>query len=296
MYRNVLVGVDQRDGSRDAIALALALAPHCQRMSLINIRNEYYPGMRGIAPDEDAAGRQYSLESLRSVRDEAGVDAEMLSIAATSVGRGIKDAAERIEADLIVVGSCHRSAIGRVVSGNDATSTLHHAPCTVAIAPHGYVGLGAAIETVGVAYDGSPQSVAALAAARLLREDVGAKALTACDVEEITIRGYGWVVPYIEGRDMLIAEAQRRLGELAGVDLEVVVGVTGDELVLLSKKVDVLVCGSRGRDRVTRVVLGSASDHLVHHARSPLVVVPAVAEIADCDTEDELAATTASRG
>lgn len=105
MHRNVLVGVDQRDESVDAAAIARALAPHCKRMSLINVCNKYYPGMRGVAPDEYAADKDHSLGLLRTVRDRSGVDAELLSVAATSVGAGIKAAAEKIEADLIVVGS-----------------------------------------------------------------------------------------------------------------------------------------------------------------------------------------------
>ena len=165
MYRNVLVGVDERDGSADAAALARALAPHCERMSLINVCNEYYPGMRGVAPDEN----EHSIELLRTVRDRLALDAELLSVAATSVGGGIKEAAEKIEADLIVAGSCHRSAIGRVVSGNDAISTLHQAPCAVAIAPRGYATAGATTKTIGVAYDGSPQSTVAATISANLR-------------------------------------------------------------------------------------------------------------------------------
>ena len=110
MYRNVLVGVDQRDGSTDAAALARALAPHCKRMSLINVRNKYYPGMRGVAPDENAAENNYSIELLRTVRDRFALDADLLSVAATSVGVGIQEAAQEIEADLIVVGRPLRDA------------------------------------------------------------------------------------------------------------------------------------------------------------------------------------------
>src|SRR5271154_5554844 len=99
MYRNVLVGVDQRDGSVDAAALARALAPHCERISLINVCDKYYPGMRGVAPDEYAADKAHSIELLRTVRDRLALDAELLSVAATSVGGGIKDAAEKIKAD-----------------------------------------------------------------------------------------------------------------------------------------------------------------------------------------------------
>jgi nucleotide-binding universal stress UspA family protein len=293
MYRNVLVGVDQRDGSIDAAALARALAPHCERMSLINVCNKYYPGMRGVAPDEYAADKDHSLELLRTVRDRSGVDAELLSVAATSVGAGIKAAAEKIEADLIVVGSCRRSAIGRVVSGNDAASTLHQAPCTVAIAPRGYATAGGTTKTIGVAYDGSHQSIVALTAARQLAQEVAAS-VKALDVEQIKIYGYAWAAVYVEGEQILISNARQRLGDIAGVDLEVVVGMPGDELVRFSDHVDVLVCGSRDQGPVKRVMLGSTSDFLVRHARSPLIIVPAVAQPTSADAADgQLASTSA---
>jgi nucleotide-binding universal stress UspA family protein len=293
MYRNVLVGVDQFDGSRDAVVLARTLAPHCKRLSLVNIRNKYYPGMRGLAPDTSAAEEDYSLALLRGIRDEFSPDAETLSVAATSVGAGIKGAADTIGADLIVVGSCHRSALGRVVNGNDAVSTLHHAPCAVAIASRGYADGHRSIDTIGVAYDGSPQSTGALAEARLLAHDVAAR-VKALDVEQIASSEYGWVAPYIESRDIVIANARRRLGDLDSVELDVAVGLPNDDLVQFSDEVDVLICGSRARGPVKRVMLGSISDHLVRHARSPLVIVPAVAEATDASpAKEDLASTTA---
>jgi Universal stress protein family len=54
---------------------------------------------------------------------------------AASVGHGLHDVAEDRTADLIVAGGCHRSAIGRVLIGDDARSVVQHAPCAVAIAP-----------------------------------------------------------------------------------------------------------------------------------------------------------------
>ena len=291
MYRNVLVGVDQREGSGDAAVLARALAPHCERMSLINVCRQDDLGIGGVAPG-DAAEHELSLGTLTAIRDEFALDAQLLSVMATSVSSGIKDTAEEIGADLIVVGSCHRSAVGRVLSGNDATSTLHGAPCAVAIAPRGYSPARDSITTVGVAYDGTPQSRAALLAARWLADDVGAR-ITALDIEQIKIYGYGWAAPYVEGRDILTAGARQRLGELAGVDLSVVVGDTGEELVAFGDRVDVLVCGSRERGPIKRVTLGSTSDYLLGHVRSPVLVVPAAARLAQARARRGLASTRA---
>jgi nucleotide-binding universal stress UspA family protein len=49
-------------------------------------------------------------------------------------------------------------------------------------------------------------------------------------------------------------------------------------LLELADEADVLVCGTRGRGAIGRAVLGSTASSIVHHARVPLLVVPADAE------------------
>jgi nucleotide-binding universal stress UspA family protein len=46
-------------------------------------------------------------------------------------------------------------------------------------------------------------------------------------------------------------------------------------LLELARDADVLVCGTHGRGVIGRTVLGSTASSLVHHARVPLLVVPA---------------------
>lgn len=45
-----------------------------------------------------------------------------------------------------------------------------------------------------------------------------------------------------------------------------------------SAAADVIVCGSHGHDVLMRVIVGSVSYGLIHHAELPLLVVPAAAE------------------
>lgn len=40
-----------------------------------------------------------------------------------------------------------------------------------------------------------------------------------------------------------------------------------------TKKPDVLIVGSRGMGTIKRLMIGSVSDHLVHHAACPVVIV-----------------------
>jgi nucleotide-binding universal stress UspA family protein len=58
---------------------------------------------------------------------------------------------------------------------------------------------------------------------------------------------------------------------------DAVPGFAPEQLEHLSDRVDLLVVGSRGFGAARRVVLGSTSDALLHHARCPVFVVPRAA-------------------
>ena len=75
-------------------------------------------------------------------------------------------------------------------------------------------------------------------------------------------------------------DARRRLGSLADVDAEVVLGIPGEELAAFGERLDLLVVGSRGYGPMRRLMFGSTSNHLAGHARCPLLVLPRVADAA----------------
>jgi len=54
----------------------------------------------------------------------------------------------------------------------------------------------------------------------------------------------------------------------------VVDGPASQALEQLSRDVDLVVAGSRGWGTARRVILGSATSHLTHHAGCPVIVVP----------------------
>ena len=62
----------------------------------------------------------------------------------------------------------------------------------------------------------------------------------------------------------------------AGVDFEtrLVEGQPADALIEESEGAEVLVVGSRGLGGFARLVLGSVSQHVSHHAKCPVVIVP----------------------
>jgi nucleotide-binding universal stress UspA family protein len=74
----------------------------------------------------------------------------------------------------------------------------------------------------------------------------------------------------------MVAKAAAQLGESqpASVTIRVVNGFPAQELIEASRDADVLVVGSRGGGGFARLMLGSISQKMVHHAHCPVVVVP----------------------
>jgi nucleotide-binding universal stress UspA family protein len=60
----------------------------------------------------------------------------------------------------------------------------------------------------------------------------------------------------------------------ASVTVREIRGIPAEELVRASEDADMVVVGSRGTGGFARLLLGSVSSQVVHHAHCPVVVVP----------------------
>ena len=58
------------------------------------------------------------------------------------------------------------------------------------------------------------------------------------------------------------------------VTVRSVTGLPADELLAAAQDADLLVVGARGAGGFKRLLLGSVSTHVTHHAHCPVVVVP----------------------
>jgi nucleotide-binding universal stress UspA family protein len=278
MFKNVLVGVDGRANGRDAIALAARFTDPAGELTLAYVHSGPLRPVQAVTPGLVDLEREESHDLLQQERAAAGVSAELVSVVATSPGRGLHQQAEEQHADLLVVGSCSRGSLGRVMLGDDTRAALNGAPCAVAIAARGYAENPVPIANIGVGYDGSPESVTALAMARELASATRAD-VHALEVVPIATYAYTGMMPPAIGEsiDTLLREANARMQELPDVDGRAVYGLTGEELAAFGEHVDVLVVGSRSYGPVKRLVLGSTSDHLQRHARCSLLVLPRAA-------------------
>lgn len=273
MFDNVLVGVDGHEGGRDAIALARALVTEGGELTLAYVYRGDAHRWRGSSPPFEAAEEQDTHQLLGGVAEDAGIDAQVRSHGATSVGHGLHDLAETIGADLIVVGSSRRGLLGRVLLADDTRAALNGAPCAVAIAPAGYAGESAVLHTIGVGYNGSPESVHALKVARSLATTHHAKLAA---LETITAPAYvlaaGPTGPE-SALASLLKEADSELAALPDVEAHASYGRPADELGIFSGSVDLLVVGSRSFGPIGRLVHGSTSQQLARAARCPLLIL-----------------------
>src|SRR4051794_34250204 len=138
MFEHIVVGVDGREGGRDAVALARLLVAVGGKLTLAYVvagEARAYRGTSG-APEASDGGRAQAL--LEAVREETGVEAHLRWHRSSSVGRGLHELCEVLGADLMVVGSSRRGLLGRVLVGDDTSAALNGAPCAIAIAPSNY--------------------------------------------------------------------------------------------------------------------------------------------------------------
>ncbi len=224
--------------------------------------------------------RQASHDLLQQERAEAHLNAQIIGIEADSPGAGLHQQAEDQNADLLVVGSCSHGAFGRAMLGDDTRAALNNAPCAVAVAPVGYADQRTPITKIGVAYDGSPESAAALAQTRELAAATGAT-IHALEVVSIPTIAYTGIMPPALGQsvEVMLQEATNRMKKLPDVEGRAAYGLPGEELASFSDEVDLLIVGSRGYGPIKRLVLGSTCDYLQRHARCALLVPPRPAAV-----------------
>jgi nucleotide-binding universal stress UspA family protein len=280
MFNTIVVGVDGREGGRDALSLAtrLALLAGGELVAVRALPFDYYVSRAGAPPYASIAEQDAKAE-LRDDLEKAGVQARSDVVGDSSAAHALHRVAEAEQADLIVVGSTHHGRAGRVLAGDDAAATVHGASCPVAVAPRGLAGReSSAVTRIGVGYDARAEARQALGLAVDLARDCGAALELRSVVTPPTPDPDG--SPY--DRDWLeraMGLAEQDLNQaLEAIDVEatgsVVAGLPVRELVELSREVDLLVVGSRAWGPVRRILVGSTAANLMRESHCPVLVLP----------------------
>ncbi len=303
MFETIVVGVDGREGGRDALQLAAALGrPFASRLVAVHAYSvAVFGGDVGIPATLEVEARDAALDTLDGELARAEVRATPEVVPDGSPGRALQLAATRHRADLIVVGSAHRGRLGRVFAGDVSVGTLHGAPCPVLVAPSGFARRPASFGTIGVAFDGSIEARAAAELARDVAVATGARLRVIAVVAPADPGGPfeayrpDWAELGRARRERAQAEVETLAAGLgADASAEIVVGDPVRELAHAANELDLLVTGSRGYGPVRRVMLGSTSGKLVHGAPCPVLVVARGAEPEPEEAQPEAAAARAA--
>src|SRR5215213_3206565 len=281
MYRKILVGYDDSDQAKDALALGKQIADASGAQLVVAGVFQFDPIWGGF----DQHFRDAEAEYARKIEAAAkAVDAESEAVPSSSPARGLHELAEELEADLIVVGSAHHGRVGQMLAGSVGAALLHGSPCAVGIAPGGYRDRsGHGMTAVAIGFDGSAESSLALVAAKQLASATGAK-LRLVSVAEPPplVAGKAGSAGWQDLTEAIQTHAREQLVKARetvtdGIEVEASL-ITGDPVEALVNVAQtpgtLLVVGSRGYGPLRRVLLGSVSTALVRSAPCPLIVIP----------------------
>jgi nucleotide-binding universal stress UspA family protein len=272
MFQKVLVGYDGSETADDAIALARTLG-QIDDGRVIAVRRHWH------AP----VGAPTTVEDVRGDLDRVGADIELRAVSASSAARALHDVAEEIEADLIVVGSTHRGAVGRVFPGPTGDRLLHGAPCAVAMAPIGYRdGAPGLPVRIGVAYCEAPEAEFALREALAIAAATGGRVEVMHAFEDAPYQtfyaGPALSEVSINAHEFALARVEDAVARSAADGAAIARLLEGEPVEALiehAQQLDLLVMGSRGYGPIRRVLAGSVSHGVVTGGcPCPVIVTP----------------------
>jgi len=279
--RRVLIGYDGGLGAKDAVELCRAIAVEDAYVAVVNVLP--YPG----APSETIhlmTSAEFPLpeDFFGPVTSRLpGREIKTFTYLGDSPARIFERHAREEALDLIVVGSPHLGAVGRILIGSVGEALLHGAPVPVATAPQGYAARAhGGVDRVAVAYDGGEESQAALAhaAAIALAKSLPLEILTVERPTDPVGGAIAYTMSLPEDTDDIQRQARHEVDPSIDLRLRTLRGDTADALADACEDADLLVVGSRGYGTVQRVLLGSTSSALIRNAPCPVIVVPRPAE------------------
>jgi nucleotide-binding universal stress UspA family protein len=216
-----------------------------------------------------------AVEVVHGVDPQVAVESEVSELSAARMAKALS-----ADAAMLVVGACESGPLRDIVFGYSPTAIVNAATCPVLVW-HERRDSGSEPAPVAVGVDGSEPSKRALSAAFELASILDAELLAVHvgAVHETDQLDYGTSVDWQHLREAerqwLQANVDAYRDKYPSVPVRAVsVGASAaHELRSISATSQVLVVGSRGRNRFTAAILGSVSQNLVHHAECPVLVV-----------------------
>ena len=279
----IVVGVDGSAASDAAVSWAVReAAMRNVPLTLVHMFKTFVPTFpqiplpSGVAEWQEDDGRKVLEQAVKIAKDAVPTDQQT---AITSEVKGSPPVATLIEmsheAEMIVVGSSGRGAVGRALLGSVSSGVVHGAKCPVAVirAEASYMPRSDRAPVL-VGIDCSPASELALAIAFDEASFRGVELTALHAWSDVAV----YQIPWVDWKD----EAERSLAEyLAGwherypdvkVNRVITLDHPGRALTEESESAQLVVVGSHGRGGVTGMLLGSVGHVVVHSVHTPVIV------------------------
>ena len=301
-FRNIVVPLDGSRFGEVALSYATSLARSAGARLHLVIAHEPVAALVGMGesfppPDFDEAGRvreqEYLAETAAGVRDRTGGLAVEFRALEGPAGIALVEEIQRLGADLVVMSTHGRGAMGRLWFGSVADHVVRHVDVPVLLVRPSLgkaeaAGAPGELGSILVTLDLSPESE------RILEPVIQLATLTQ---GHVTLTHFlepvlGFVepsVPYPVPVDPAIlelnrAKAQRYLDRVAdrlrdrGISVNTRVldadGVPGNLLrALAGKQFDLVAMTTHGRGGLKRLFLGSVADKVIRGGTKPVLVV-----------------------
>ncbi|MEO5779193.1 MULTISPECIES: universal stress protein [Arthrobacter] len=304
--RGIVVGVDGSDHSHCALAWAAREAERRRRplhiVTAYSVPIFAASGLDGgYATVDDSVIRDGAEAVQKQALDKVAgynidVDASVENGDASGVLLEMSETAE-----LLVFGTRGRGGfVGRML-GSVSSALPAHAKCPTVTVPlvcadrlgeitddkhvlaeQAKSGRELIANVVVVGVDGSEQARIAVLDAAAQAERLSARLRVVCAVPQYS-GSLAWVPAPLD-RDALFTEIQAQLDAGAAwlashfpaltMETQLLDGSPVDVLVEASRNVELLVLGTRGHGGFAGMLLGSTTDGVLHHAKSPVMVVP----------------------
>lgn len=285
----ILVGVDASEHAGDAIAFASRLGRDSNAQILVACAFRWNDSLRPVANPELQSNAQQQAQQIawRLSRQLRGIEPDRIrtrAVATRSPDHGLHDLATSEAVAIVIVGSSHPAVWPRLVPSGIGARLIHDAAFAVAVVPDGYrTRASQPIRRIGVAYDGSAESRAALVAAVTAVHSFGGE-LEVITVQSAQIFATSTMMGgpgYISVDEMLGRETRAELDTvLAGLPRDMLAegtildGRPAHQLSRHTKRLDLLLLGTRGYNPLHALLADGVSGRVLRDADCPVIAVP----------------------
>ncbi len=263
--KSILLATDGSEFSSGAVREAIRFAQRCNSKLYVISVVETNPEFEIYGPEvveKIEKQTRVSLEKVKEQADKEGVTCEIIAHRGENASEFIIKEAERINANVIIMGRRGRSGIKRLMMGSVTALVIGGAPCDVFVVPRAGE---LSCRRILVATDGSEYSEKAA------REAIGIAKRCGSTVLAISVAEKEEYITQAEEH----VNAVKEIASSEGIEIETFT-VTGTPYEAITttaqiKKADLIVVGTHGRTGLQKLLMGSVAERVI--ALSPCSVL-----------------------